>query len=164
MTPKKILMIVTTGSCCILLLSDHAPRAGLVLVLLSKRERLSTVKKKTPVLKRAMTEKREKWQTKEWYGKAKSRWEQLAGEEGGQSSHDKWKNSQPQGKWKEISVEIDAVETTVKEKTNTWNKSSKESVKRESELHKIFEQAAIDERQEHKQRGEDVRLSILGIH
>ena len=51
-----------------------------------------------------------------------------------------------------ISAKIDAVETTVKEKTNTWNKSSKESGKIESELYKMMvEAAAIDERQEQKE-------------
>ena len=79
-----------------------------------------------------MTEKRERLQNKEWYGKAKSRWQQPAGEEGGQSSHEKRTSTKPQGKCRVISAEIDAVETTVKEKTNTWNKSCKESVKRES--------------------------------
>ena len=98
-----------------------------------------------------MTEKRERWQNKEWYGKTKSHWRQPAGE-GGQSSHDKWRSAKPQSKWKEISAEIDAGGTTVKEKTNTWNKSCKESVKRESELCKMVGQAAIDERQEHKER------------
>ena len=48
-----------------------------------------------------MTEKRERWQNKEWYGKVQSRWQQPAGEEGGQSLHDKWKSTKPQGKWKE---------------------------------------------------------------
>ena len=71
---------------------------------------------------------------------------------GGQSSHDKWRSSKFQGNWKEISVEIDAVVTTVKEKTNIWNKSCRESAKRKSVLYKMVEQAAIDERQEHKER------------
>ena len=43
-----------------------------------KRGGLSKVKKRSAVLKRAMTEKREKWQNKEWYGKTKSHWRQLA--------------------------------------------------------------------------------------
>ena len=55
--------------------------------------------------------------------KTKPHWRLLADAEVGQSSHDKWKSSKPQGKSKEISAEIDAVGTTVKEKTNTWNKS-----------------------------------------
>ena len=42
--------------------------------------------------------------------------------------------------------------TVVKEKTNTWNKSCRESAQRESELYIMVEQAAIDERQEHKER------------
>ena len=54
--------------------------------------------------------------------------------DGGQNSHDTWKNIQPQGKRKEIFAVIDAVGTTVKERTNTWNKSCEESVKRETEL------------------------------
>ena len=42
--------------------------------------------------------------------------------------------------------------TTVKErKANTWNKSCEESVKRESELYKMVEQAAIDEKQQQKE-------------
>ena len=97
----------------------------------SKRERLSEVKKNTAVLKRAMTEKRERWQSKEWHGKNPDG------------------NSQPgktaarahtiRGKMLslkvggEISAEIDAVGTTVKEKTSTWNGSCKESVKSERE-------------------------------
>ena len=76
----------------------------------------------------------------------------LPGEEGGHSSQDKWRNSQPQGIWQEISAETDAVGTIVKEKTNTWNESFKESVMRESELCKMVEQAVIDERQEHRER------------
>ena len=94
-----------------------------------------------------MTEKRERWQ----YGKTKSRWQQPAREDGGQSSHDRWKKSQPQGKWREISAEMDAVGTTVKEKTNTWNKSCKESARRETELYMI-EAAVMDEKQEQKER------------
>ena len=58
----------------------------------------------------------------------------------------------PQGKWKDISAEINAVGTNVNEETNTWNKSCRESAKRESELYKMVEHAAIDERQELKER------------
>ena len=56
-----------------------------------------------------MTDNCERWQNKEWYGKTKNPdGSNLPGEEGEQSSHVKWKNSQPQGKWKEIPAEIDA--------------------------------------------------------
>ena len=57
-----------------------------------------------------------------------------------------------EGANKEISAEIDAVGTTVKEKTKTWNKSCKESVKRDSELYKMVQAAAVDERQERKKK------------
>ena len=40
----------------------------------------------------------------------------------------------------------------LKEKANTWNKSCTESAKRESELYKMIELTAIDERQKHKGR------------
>ena len=104
MTTMRILMNdCDTGSCCLFQLSDHAPRVSSSCSS-PKRERLSTVKKKTAVLKRAMTESVKDGNNTEWYGKAKSRWQQPAGEEGGQSSHDKWKSTKPQGKWKEISA------------------------------------------------------------
>ena len=70
----------------------------------------------------------------------------------GQSSHDKWKSSKPEGKWQDISAEIDALGTALKEKSSTWTKSCKQSAKRESEFSKMVELAAIDERQEDKER------------
>ena len=48
---------------------------------------------------------------------------------------------------------MDAVETTVKEKTNTWNKSCKESAIRETEWYKMVEVAVINEKQEERERG-----------
>ena len=45
--------------------------------------------------------------------------------------------------------------TTVKEKTNMWSKNSKESVKRESELYKMVESAAIGERQRTQRQKHD---------
>ena len=68
------------------------------------------------------------------------------------SSHDTWTSTELQSKWKEISAEIDAVGNIVKEKTNTWNKKCRERAKRALEVYKTVEQAAVDERQEHKER------------
>ena len=67
------------------------------------------------ILKKAMADRHARWPKKEWLHKTKPLWRPLAGGE---------------GKWKEISVEMDALVTTVQEKTNTWNKSNKESAKR----------------------------------
>ena len=53
----------------------------------------------------------------------------------------------------EISAEMDAVETAVKEKSNTWHKSCKESTMRETELFKMVEVAVTDEKQEERERG-----------
>ena len=50
--------------------------------------------------------------------------------------------------WREISLEMDALGSALKEQTHTWNKSCKESVNRESDLYKMLEIAAIDVRQE----------------
>ena len=47
---------------------------------------------------------------------------------------------------------MDVLGSTLKEKTNTWNKSFKERANRESEFYKMVELAAIDERQEDKER------------
>ena len=52
-----------------------------------------------------------------------------------------------------ISAEMDAVGATEKDETNSWNKSCKESVKRETELYRVFEAAVTDETQEQKERG-----------
>ena len=88
------------------------------------------------------------------YGNTKSRWQQPPGCDGGQSSHHTW-NSQPQVRWKEISAEVDAVRTIVKEKTSTWNKSCKEIVKSELELYKMVEAAVKDEKLEYKRKRND---------
>ena len=110
-------------------------------------------KKTTAVLERAMTETRERWQGKDWYGRTKSRLQQPTGSDGGQSFHDTWDISQSNGKWREISAEMDEVGTTAKEKTNTWNKSCKESAKRETELYNMVEAAVMDEKEEERERG-----------
>ena len=68
-----------------------------------KRKGLSSVKKTTAVLKKAMAEKSEKWKSREWYGTTKTRWQQPAGNSGGQSSLDAWEHAKPKGKWKEVS-------------------------------------------------------------
>ena len=113
---------------------------------------MSKVKKTTAGLKRAMTEKLERWQGKEWYGRTESRCQQPKGGEGGQSPHDTWDISRPKVKWRENSPEMDVVGTAVKEKSTTWNKSCKESTKRETELFKMVEVAVTDEKQEERER------------
>ena len=113
----------------------------------TKRE---AVKEYSAILKKAMTERRAGWSKKDWYSQSKQQWRSSAVEDAGQNSHDKC--SQPQGKWKGISLEMDALETALKEKTHTWNKSCKESARRKTELYKMVEIAAIDERQEARLR------------
>ena len=54
---------------------------------------------------------------------------------------------------------MDAVGTTVKEKTNTWN-SCKESASRETELYKMVEAAVMDEK--HEERERDMIRDLLG--
>ena len=99
-----------------------------------------------------MTEKRERWQGKDWNGRTKSRWQQPAGGEGGQSLHDAWDIAKQWGRRREISAEMDAVGTAVKEKTSTWHKSCKESTKRKTELFTIVEVAVTDEKHNEKER------------
>ena len=53
---------------------------------------------------------------------------------------------------KEVSAEMDAVGTVMKEKLNTWKKSCKESTKREARLFKMVDVAVTDERQEERER------------
>ena len=53
-----------------------------------------------------------------------------------------------------------AVVHTVKEKTNTWNKSRKESAKRETEVSKMVVVAVMDETQEERERGMIVLVEL----
>ena len=66
---------------------NHAQCVGIVFVLPSPEGGLSKVKEECGS-KRAMNEKGETWQNKEEHGKAKYRWQQPSGEDGGKSSHD----------------------------------------------------------------------------
>ena len=52
------------------------------------------------------------------------------------SSVDAWEHAKPEGKWKEVSAEYEALDALVKEKKITWNKSGKESAKREADLYR----------------------------
>ena len=92
------------------------------------------------------------WPRRDWNSKHQNHWRYAPVEGDGQSSHDKWKNSKPESKWKEISLEMDALGSTMKEKTHTWNKSCKESARRETELYKMKENATKDEKQEDTKR------------
>ena len=118
-----------------------------------KRKRLSSVKKTTAVLKKAITEKSDKWKIRDWYGTTKTSWKQPAGSSGGQSSHDAWEHAKLKSKWKEVSAEFDAVGAVVKEKKNAWHKSGRESAKREADLYTMVESAATEEKQKEKDRG-----------
>ena len=83
---------------------------------LHKKGKRSSVEKKTAaVLKMAMTEKSDKWKSKDWYGTTKTRWQQPARSSGGRSSDDVWEHAKPKGMWKEVSAEFDAVGAVVKE-------------------------------------------------
>ena len=66
-----ILPLPTQWACTV----QSRPRAPLP----NGRDR-PTVKKKTAVIKRAVTEKRERWQNKEWCGRPESHRRQLAGD------------------------------------------------------------------------------------
>ena len=99
-----------------------------------------------------MTEKRYRWKSREWYGTTKTRWQQPVGSSGGQSSEDAWEHTKPKGKWKDVSAEYEALNALVKEKKTTWNKSGKESAKREADLYTMLDCAATDEKKEERNR------------
>ena len=88
-----------------------------------------------------MKERHTGWSRRDWNSKPRV-------EGASQSSHDEWKSSQPQSKWKEISLEMDALGSALTGKTYTWNESCKESAIRETELYKVMEIATEDEKQE----------------
>ena len=56
------------------------------------------MRKNSAILRRAMTERSTGWSERDWKYKPKSHWRYSPVEGAGQSSHDKWKCSKPQGK------------------------------------------------------------------
>ena len=54
--------------------------------------------------------------------------------DGGQSSQDQWKQPNPRGKGKEVSNVVGDLGSLLKEKRSTWQKSHKETRKREQEV------------------------------
>ena len=98
--------------------------------------------------KKAMTEKNERWKSREWHGSTRTRWQQPAESSGGQSSVYAWEHAKPKGKWMEVSADNRVLEALVKEKKITWNKSGKESAKREADLYDMLEKAATNEKRE----------------
>ena len=106
-----------------------------------KRGKRSSVKKTTAVLKKAMTGKNERWKGRELYGSTKTRWQQPAGSNGGQSSVDALEHAKPQGKWIEVSADYRVPDALVKEKKIKWTKSGRESAKREADLYDMLEKA-----------------------
>ena len=99
-----------------------------------------------------MTEKSEKWNSREWYGSTKTRWQQPAESSGGQSSVDAWEHAKPKGKWTQVSADYRVLDAFVKEKKITWTKSARESAKREAELFDMLEKAATNEKREGRDR------------
>ena len=69
-----------------------------------------------------------------------------------QSSQEQWKNSTNKNEWKEVSREFHELASTPKEKSHTWNKSCKDSAKREGDILKLAELAGQDEKQEDEER------------
>ena len=61
-----------------------------------------------------MTERSDKWKSREWYGTTKTRWQQPAGSSGGQSSADTWEQAKPKGKWIEVYAVYEVLDALVK--------------------------------------------------
>ena len=133
-------------------LKDNASCVYFSLLFLCEKAASVKSEANSAMLRRAMTERHTGWSRKDWYSKPGRQRRSSSGEGAGQSSHDKWKSWKPQGKWKEVSVEMDALGSALKEKTDTWKKSCKESARRETQLCKMIEIAEKDEKQEDNER------------
>ena len=84
-------------------------------MLAPQKRKDSALRKTTAVLKKATTEKSDRWKSRERYGTTKTRWQQPAGSSGGQSSVNTWEQGKPEGKWIEVSADYEVLETLVKE-------------------------------------------------
>ena len=99
-----------------------------------------------------MTEKSDRWKSREWYGTTKARWQQPAGSSGRLSSADTWEHAKPKGKWIEVSADYEVLGALMKEKKITWSKCGRESARREADLYEMLEKAATDEKKEERVR------------
>ena len=117
-----------------------------------KRGKRSSVKKTTAVLKRASTEKNDRWKSRELVSLHEKRWQQPTGSSGGQSAVDTWEHVKPESKWIEVSADYRVLDALVKEKKITWTKSGRESAQREADLYDVLEKAATDEKREERDR------------
>ena len=69
--------------------------------------------------KSAMAERHTGWSRKAWHSKPKHQWRSVLGRA-------RRKSSKLHGKLKEVSLEMNALGSALKEKTQTWKKSCKE--------------------------------------
>ena len=135
-------------------LRDHAPRVHLVLVLLPLAEEVVESEKEDSSLKTCHDREATKMAEQKMVRKNKIPMATQLGKTAARAHTIRGKIlSLKVSGVREISMEIDAVGATVKEKTNTWNRSVKESVKRETELYKVVEAAVMDEKQQQKGGG-----------
>ena len=79
-----------------------------------------------------MTKKSSGWSSRGW--QTRSGWHPPLVSEAGQSSQDQWKQPRSRGKWKEVSNVVGELGSVLQDKTSTWQKSCKESLKREQEV------------------------------
>ena len=78
-----------------------------------------------------MTEKSDRWKSRDWYDSTKTRWQQPAESSGGQSSVDTWEHVKPEGKWIEVSADCRVLDALVKEKKITMCLKKQLQMKRE---------------------------------
>ena len=90
--------------------------------------------------------------------KSKSQWHARSVDDNAQSSQDQRKNSTNKNERKEVSRKFHKLASTPKEKSHTWNKSRKDSAKREGDILKLAELAAQDEKQEDEERRDIKKL------
>ena len=93
--------------------AEHKVSISSSSVSVRRKDHPSKVKKNIAVLKRAMSQRSTGWSSRDWTSRTKDR---------GQSSADEWKASHKEGKWRDVSANLDEVFKTAKEKTISWSK------------------------------------------
>ena len=120
---------------------------------LERRRPVSTIKKRSATLKKAMVDKHSKWQGEAWR-QSTEQWK------GAHSSQDVWKSTSSDVRWTDVTKEMDHLKKVIHEKQTTWNKSMKETSQRDNDLLKTMECAVDDERQEYKDK---CALAQIGV-
>ena len=116
-----------------------------VLIIKGRSRPLSTIKKKSAVLKKAMADKHSKWHSKAW-SSSKDRWNEA------QSSQGVWIFNCKDARWTDVTRDLECLQKVGYDKQTIWHKSMKETLGRDNDLMVTMENTVQDDKEEYKHK------------